>query len=105
MSHDTLKQTIIKYAEENGSWLWGGQIDDYIRSTTGRKASNASRRCRELVNEGKLERRLARYVGNRKAVQYHIIQVEGQETIMKIPEFVNMSHNIRKIAQLSLRIR
>ncbi len=48
---DSIKSLIIKYVEAHGP-KYGGQIEDYIRDLHGSKASNASRRCRELVNEG-----------------------------------------------------
>ena len=50
----TIKQIIIEYLTQSGP-SWGGTIDDYVRSVYGPKASNVSRRCRELVNEGRLD--------------------------------------------------
>ena len=51
----TAKQIIIQYLEEQGGYVWAGNIDDYIRSVKGSKASNVSRRCRELEKSGVLE--------------------------------------------------
>ncbi len=54
----SIKQLIIHYLEERvprGSYEWAGKIDDYIRSQMGSKASNVSRRCRELEKSGVLE--------------------------------------------------
>ena len=47
------------------------------------KASNGSRRCRELADEGTLERRL-----NGKSVEYHYLQKEVQ----KSPAIFKCSH-------------
>ena len=51
----SIKQIIIQYLEEQGGYVWAGKIDDYIRSVKGSKASNVSRRCRELEKSGVLE--------------------------------------------------
>lgn len=59
---DSIKQLIIKYLEAEGP-KFGGQIEDYIRSLVGAKASNASRRCRELVEEGFLDKCYAQVDG------------------------------------------
>jgi hypothetical protein len=70
---DSLKQLIIKYCEAKGGWVYGGQIEDMIRSEYGNKASNASRRCRELVNSGILEKSLVQIDGKGpRIVQYRI---------------------------------
>ena len=52
---NSIKQIIIQYLEEQGGYVWAGKIDDYIRSVKGSKASNVSRRCRELEKSGVLE--------------------------------------------------
>lgn len=69
--NQSIKQKILSYLTEKRNWVYGGVIDDYIRQTDGHKASNSSRRCRELVNEGKLNRRLVKVEGN-NVVQYKI---------------------------------
>lgn len=40
---------------EGKDWTWGGIVEDYIRAKFGHKASTASRECRRLVTEGKIE--------------------------------------------------
>ena len=73
----SIKQLIIQFIEDNGP-KFGGQIEDHIRSIMGAKASNASRRCRELVEDGVLERELCQIegVGN-KVVKYKIKKVDA----------------------------
>jgi hypothetical protein len=53
----SIKTIIIKHLEEEygNNWCWAGKIDDYIRNLIGSKASNVSRRCRELVKSGILD--------------------------------------------------
>lgn len=46
---------IENYLQEKRGWVFGGLIEDMIRQTEGAKASNASRRLRELTNQGILE--------------------------------------------------
>lgn len=54
----SLKQRIEKYLKNRpGEWVNGGFIEQMAMSV-GKKASNASRRCRELCEEGKLERQI-----------------------------------------------
>ena len=60
----SLKLEIYEYIKKNGL-VHGGRIEDLARSL-GYMSSNASRRCRELVNEGKLavvydKKRMAQY--------------------------------------------
>lgn len=69
----TIKQLITQYLEEQGDWTFGGKIEDHIRSLAGAKASNASRRCRELENGNVVERRLIHLEG-KQVVQYRIKQ-------------------------------
>ena len=70
---ESIKQLIIKYLEEQGGWVFGGKIEDYIRGLVGAKASNASRRCRELQNSGFLESRKVQVEGvGPWVVQYRI---------------------------------
>ncbi|MBL7141792.1 hypothetical protein ISS21_01705 [Patescibacteria group bacterium] len=55
---NSLKNRILKYFEVcPNKWVNGGVIEKLAMSV-GYKASNASRRCRELVNEGNLERKI-----------------------------------------------
>src|SRR3990167_9469695 len=71
MDKTTIKTEIIRYLEASGP-KFGGQIEDYIRQT-GAKSSNTSRRCRELVNSGILERELVKVEGvPNKVVRYRV---------------------------------
>lgn len=72
---ESVNSKIIEFLKQKQAWVWGGQIEDHIRASLGAKASNASRVCRNLENEGILERRLQTYPGEaRKFVQYRIRQ-------------------------------
>lgn len=75
----TIKNKILSYLTEHPGWVYGGIIEDFIRQTDGHKASNASRRCRELEDEGKIDRRIERGV-----VQYRIKQSENVITFLKM---------------------
>lgn len=68
-----LYETIIKYAEENIGWIYGGVLESEVGNMAERKGSNIGRRCRELVNMGKLERRLIQIDGKGpRVVQYRL---------------------------------
>lgn len=70
---NTIKQSIIQYAEEKNTWIFGGILERELGYLTEHKNSNISRRCRELVNEGKLEKRLVQVDGKGPyVVQYRI---------------------------------
>jgi hypothetical protein len=80
----SIKDLITEYLKGKG-WVYGGTIEDYVRSVAGKKASNASRRLRELFNDGKIERQLVKCeVAGNKVVQYRIKQ-EVKEEPIKIP--------------------
>lgn len=73
---DPINQKILDYLTEHPGFQFGGSIEDFIRSTDGHKASNASRRCRELADEGIIERNLIKIPGvANKVVQYRIRQI------------------------------
>jgi len=70
----TIKEYILGYLMCK-DWVAGGDIEDFIRITGGSKASCVSRRCRELADEGKIERRIVSAVIKDKTlkfVQYRI---------------------------------
>ena len=50
-----LKQRILNYLEKRGDWVNGGEIER-LAEGAGYKASNASRRCRELYENDKIDR-------------------------------------------------
>jgi DNA-binding IclR family transcriptional regulator len=55
--HTSLSDRIERYLKSNaGTWKNGGEIER-LAMGIGYKASNASRRCRELVQNGTLERK------------------------------------------------
>ena len=71
---NSISYEIIKYLEEKNGYIFGGVIESEIHNRTGAKYSNVSRRCRELADEGKIEKRLENVAGTRnKVVQYKII--------------------------------
>ena len=51
-----LRLRILHYLERNDGWINGGEIERLAMSA-GYKASNASRRCRELYEMKLIERR------------------------------------------------
>jgi len=72
MTELSIKNKILNYLSD-GDWKYGGQIEDHIRLTDGHKASNASRRCRELEDEGGIESRYVKADGvANKVVQYRL---------------------------------
>jgi hypothetical protein len=67
----TIKEEILKACSID--WKPAGLLEDYIRGKYGNKASCASRRMRELVEEGKLEKRLNQVNGRGvKFVEYRL---------------------------------
>lgn len=83
----SLKMKLLAYIKNSPHPVPGGEVDDYTKSL-GYTASNGLRRCRELVNEGKL----ARYLRGGHVV-YTIktgeltpkILVEAQDLIEEVP--------------------
>jgi hypothetical protein len=64
MRNESLKERIYHYINGSDKFLNGGEIER-LAMDAGYKASNASRRCRELVTEGKIVR-MFRREGNSK---------------------------------------
>lgn len=69
MKQTSIKYLILDYLYEKNRFVYGGIIEDYIRTIRGAKASNASRRCRELYNDGLILRKFEIVNGN-KVVLY-----------------------------------
>lgn len=70
---DSIKGLILKYLNDETAFKFGGVIEHHIRAKAGPKASNVSRRLRELHQEGLIERRLVQVKaerGNKLVVQY-----------------------------------
>lgn len=54
----SLRQRILDYYRKNaGVWISGGEIEKLVAQRTTYKASNSSRRLRELCEDGLLERK------------------------------------------------
>lgn len=71
-----LKVRLAQFAKEKyPNWINGGELEIFA-VTLGYKASNGSRRCRELVDEGTLERRINT---QNKSVEYRYLQKESQK--------------------------
>ena len=71
------KSDIIKHLEANygKSWIYGGKLAREVRELTGTKESVVERRCRELVNEGILEKQLVQIDGvGARVVQYRVVK-------------------------------
>ncbi len=69
-----LKVLLSLYLKEKyPNWINGGDLEIFS-TTQGYKASNGSRRCRELADEGTLLRRI-----NGKSVEYRYLQKEVQK--------------------------
>lgn len=59
---ETIKQHVLDYLSKEGA-SWGGVVCRAVHDITGTKESVVERRCRELVNEGRLEKCYARVNG------------------------------------------
>ncbi len=68
MNEITLKSAIIEYARIRNEWINGGEFER-LADKMHFKASNAGRRCRELVKSGLFERRL----NEQRCVEYKFI--------------------------------
>lgn len=79
-SPTSIEGEILAYLEREQGWVFGGMIEDYIRAKFGSKASNASRRCRDLENEGLIENQKVQIEREGKklwVVQYRFIQKQA----------------------------
>ena len=69
-----LKVRLTQFAKEKyPNWINGNEFEVFAL-TLGKKGSNGARRCRELADEGTLERRI-----NGKSVEYRYLQKEVQK--------------------------
>lgn len=96
---NSVSYEIVKYLESTGSWTFGGSIEDHIRGLMGAKASNASRRCRELEEDGRLEKQFVKVEGKGpKVVQYRL-----KPTLSKLQSVMEELHEQPKytLGQLS----
>lgn len=94
----SIKENIIQFLEQNygDKWCFAGKIDDYIRDLKGSKASNVSRRCRELVKSGVLEVIYEQVEGKGpKCAKYRVVNnmVEIKETYNREGEMIKLEYN------------
>lgn len=70
----TVVQIILEYLEGYMDWEYGGRLEDYVRSKLGSKASNTSRRCREMVDE--------------RLIQVQYVQINGKGAHVTMYKFI-----------------
>ncbi len=84
MKKSSLKDRILKYIRTYGGKVNGGEIER-LALANGYKASNASRRCRELQNEGSIKSEIINgsvwYSAIPKGIK--TLYIEGGEIITK----------------------
>lgn len=80
MKELSLKNRILKYLRSQSGWVNGGEIEK-IAQSVGKKASNASRRCRELYNEDLLERKVEKSLNSRVASVWY--RAKSPQSIIK----------------------
>lgn len=74
----TIPTAIIEYLERNGATL-GGVLARRIGAELDKKESNVERRCRELVNDGKLKAEYVKIGGKgNEVVKYSLSEVSRQ---------------------------
>ena len=76
----TIRESIIKFLEENDGLQFGGHIARNVAMLHECKESNVERRIRELENEGKIERQLVENPsGGNKVVAYRLKPMQKPE--------------------------
>lgn len=77
----SLRERILNYYHQNaGAWISGGEIEKLVALHTTYKASNSSRRLRELCEDGLLERKevkgtvFYRYLPQTKTVERVVVE-------------------------------
>lgn len=91
---NSLKNRILQYIRKSAGWVNGGELEKLAESVN-YKASNASRRCRELYNEDLLERKVEKSPNSRvasvwyrakspKSIIKYFVPTTGQTIIKKI---------------------
>lgn len=82
----SLRERILSYYRKNdGRWISGGEIERLVAQNTKYKASNASRRLRELREDGLLDAKevkgtvFYRYVPQEKTVTR--VRIEGNMAV------------------------
>jgi Zn-finger nucleic acid-binding protein len=81
MKRPSLRERILSYYRKNaGVWISGGHLEKVVTANTTYKASTASRRARELHEDGLLERKeikgtvFYRYFPQTKTVEKVIVE-------------------------------
>lgn len=90
----SLKKRIENYLRKAGGWINGGEIESLALSAK-YKASNASRRCRELAEENILERK-----EEKGSVWY---KYKPQEKTIIKPTFIEKDGS--RVVQLTKEVR
>lgn len=78
----SLKERLYQYLLKNHQWFNGGELER-LALGAGYKASNCSRRLRELHEEGKLERQIRK--GNKVASVWYRYKIETPYTQQLAP--------------------
>lgn len=87
----SLRQRILSYYQRNtGVWIASGEIQRLVTNNTKFSPSNATRRLRELQNDGLLEVKyekghaLYRYIPHSKRVQEYVVQGDKVIVVNKV---------------------
>lgn len=75
------KYQILVYLKEKNDWVWGGTIEKFFNEKYGEshKGSTTNRRCQELFEDGRLEKREMPTPNGTMAKQYRYnLQAEEQ---------------------------
>ena len=74
----SLRQRILKFLQNNPTFWNGGELER-LALENGYKASNCSRRCREMVEDGLIEREERKSRTGIKTVWYRFKQKEPMQ--------------------------
>ena len=90
----TIKESIIRYLEEQGTLQFSGKLCRAVAEIHLCKESNVERRCRELENSGTIERHLlANPSGGNKVVAYRLSTI--RQVVYKPMQNLNQSMHWR----------
>lgn len=86
----SLKQQILNYLQDRQKWISGTELEDFAR-TIKYKSSNCSRRCRELYNEGLIDRKYEKgfvsYRYTKETIEVPVIGTIKNEKVYFSPEY------------------
>lgn len=80
----SLEARIERWVKGQDRWVSGGEIERIVAENTNYKPSNASRRCRELVEDGTL---IAKH---EKGTVYYKYSGEKESIINNMPEAIRV---------------